>query len=247
MGDFIPKYKLLSDKICEVFSNTQDGSALPSERELCNIFKVSRTTVRKALKILADEGKITKISGKGFVLAKNNLNITTKMYTVGFYNDLASQGKKVSSKVIYQTVIKADQNLSQKLQIQPEDTVFHLLRLRSVEGIKYSLSESYIPLERCEKIIDYDFTDKSLWDILRSLGFDPKVVNQLVYVRLINEFELHFLELQPNSPVLINECLAYDKLNPIEFSRVITNAFNTKLEFNFVPNLKDNKEKKGET
>jgi len=51
-----------------VYDNTP---VLPSEKELCNRFGVERNTLRKALRILVDEGVIYKKPGYGSMLANN--------------------------------------------------------------------------------------------------------------------------------------------------------------------------------
>ena len=43
----------------------QPGNQLPSEAELCAMFRVSRTVVRQALMKLENEGLVTKRKGKG--------------------------------------------------------------------------------------------------------------------------------------------------------------------------------------
>ena len=50
-----------------------DGSLLPSERELCESYNVSRTTVRQALHELAAKGYTKSIHGKGTVLVHSQL------------------------------------------------------------------------------------------------------------------------------------------------------------------------------
>jgi DNA-binding GntR family transcriptional regulator len=44
----------------------QIASDLPSEAELIREFDVSRTTIRRALKVLADEGLVTSVPGVGW-------------------------------------------------------------------------------------------------------------------------------------------------------------------------------------
>lgn len=59
--------------LAEIKSGVYDKTAmLPSEKELCSRFCVERNTVRKALKILVDEGLILKKPGYGTVLADAN-------------------------------------------------------------------------------------------------------------------------------------------------------------------------------
>ncbi|QLK86932.1 GntR family transcriptional regulator [Staphylococcus sp. 17KM0847] len=48
------------------------GQALPTEKALCERFEVSRMTLRQAIKLLAEDGIVTSVRGKGhFVVSQN--------------------------------------------------------------------------------------------------------------------------------------------------------------------------------
>ena len=140
MEEFIPKYKKISDDIqnlAKVLSG--QGKPLPSERKLSETFDVSRTTVKRALESLERQGIVTYIEGKGFIIPDRDVKIVSSMHISGFYEDIVSRKKKISSKVLKKNVIQADQKLSEELKIAENDYVFYLLRLRSVDGTVYSL------------------------------------------------------------------------------------------------------------
>ncbi|MEH6887691.1 GntR family transcriptional regulator, partial [Priestia megaterium] len=47
------------------------GSTIPSEKKLCELFSVSRLTVRQSIQELVDEGYLSKQRGRGtFILEK---------------------------------------------------------------------------------------------------------------------------------------------------------------------------------
>lgn len=73
MNDYIqykkkePLYKQVSNKILEKIENKEylEGKLLPPERDLCSMFRVSRHTVRRALKELNKAGYIERRQGDG--------------------------------------------------------------------------------------------------------------------------------------------------------------------------------------
>ena len=141
MEEFIPKYKKISDDIqnlAKVLSG--QGKPLPSERKLSETFEVSRTTIKRALESLERQGIVTYIEGKGYIIPNRDVKIVSSMHISGFYEDIVSRKKKISSKVLKKNVIQADQKLSKELKIAENEYVFYLLRLRSVDGAVYSLS-----------------------------------------------------------------------------------------------------------
>jgi DNA-binding LacI/PurR family transcriptional regulator len=69
-----PVYKRIYNDFLEKISSgtLKVGDRLPSEAELCKIYKVSRITSKRALDILADNGYISKQPGKGsFVIGSS--------------------------------------------------------------------------------------------------------------------------------------------------------------------------------
>ena len=66
-------YKDYADKI--ETGALQPGSKLPSENELAATYQITRETVRKGLNLLAQNGYIHKVKGKGsFVLDTGRMN-----------------------------------------------------------------------------------------------------------------------------------------------------------------------------
>ena len=63
---FITIYEQLKNQILS--EQYQYGDQIPSENELVSNYGTSRETVRKALELLANDGMIQKIRGKGSVV-----------------------------------------------------------------------------------------------------------------------------------------------------------------------------------
>lgn len=234
MEEFIPKYKKISDDIqnlAKVLSG--QGKPLPSERKLSETFDVSRTTIKRALESLERQGIVTYIEGKGFIIPDRDVKIVSSMHISGFYEDIVSRKKKISSKVLKKNVIQADQKLSEELKIAENDYVFYLLRLRSVDGTVYSLSESFIPLARCPEIGSFDLTDKSLWKVLNQFGIYPEIISQRVSARMANYTEIEYLNISNPAVVMVVNNMAYWEDKPIELSYVYTDVFSTNLEYRF--------------
>ena len=59
-------YSQLKDQI--IRGETPNGTILPSERELGEIYHVDRTTIRKAFQILSEENLVSKHAGKGTIV-----------------------------------------------------------------------------------------------------------------------------------------------------------------------------------
>src|SRR4026207_2087907 len=67
------------------------GTQLPSESEFSRELGVSRVTVREALRVLAQEGILVKIQGRGTFVADNPLIVPPSRSFTGFLEDLYDQ------------------------------------------------------------------------------------------------------------------------------------------------------------
>ena len=91
------------------------GDRMPSEPELEEQYRVSRITVRRAIKELCDENVLIKRQGKGtFVIGEENKAARLDQETLGFHESIRRNGKSARSEVIKKEIIKV---LLQLLQI----------------------------------------------------------------------------------------------------------------------------------
>ncbi|MCJ7842466.1 GntR family transcriptional regulator [Lederbergia sp. NSJ-179] len=62
-----PMYEQIYDELCERIANQhyREGDRVPSEKELADLYHVSRITSKKALELLANDGLIVRLPGKG--------------------------------------------------------------------------------------------------------------------------------------------------------------------------------------
>lgn len=89
-------YSDLIDKLLEQISTMEKGARLPSERQLCMDYGVSRTTVRNALGSLVNSGVLYQIQGKG-TLSGKDLGKTYRIITLLPSKQKKGQGSKVIS------------------------------------------------------------------------------------------------------------------------------------------------------
>src|SRR5438270_6198519 len=103
-----PRYSQLKEIIREQYASWEAGQPIPSELELCQMYSVSRTTVRKALDQLVQEGLLYRIPGKGTFVASPKLRERFVHQVAGIYDDMASRGIIIRTQVLEQVVIPAN-------------------------------------------------------------------------------------------------------------------------------------------
>ena len=130
----LPAYIRIHDKIKEdVDDGTwKIGQRLPSERDLCETFDVSRMTVRQAITLLVDEGIKEKMRG-----------------TTSFTEIVKSQGKKPSSELISYKRVHPNEFEIKNLGVLPQSYVIRMERVRFADDLPVAYEIASIP----EKII----------------------------------------------------------------------------------------------
>jgi DNA-binding GntR family transcriptional regulator len=118
----------------------QPGSQLPTEAELCEMLSVSRTVVREALRVLQDEGLVTRRHGVGTFVRKHptlknlnfNFGITEMIESAGFESGTSHLAIKRQ---------KADEEKAEQLQVEIGTPLITVERIRTADGrpVVYSL------------------------------------------------------------------------------------------------------------
>ncbi|HEX9061578.1 MAG TPA: GntR family transcriptional regulator, partial [Clostridia bacterium] len=85
----IPLYCQLKNLIIEKIDSGdyKEDSKIPSEQEFCELYGISRPTVRQAILELTNNGYLYKEKGKGTFVAKSKTTIDVKRYT-GFTDSI---------------------------------------------------------------------------------------------------------------------------------------------------------------
>lgn len=142
------------------------GDLLPSEHKLCQHFAVSRTTVRQALDILAENGLISRQRGRGSFISTPKLRRTLD-HLYSFTDDMLQLGLQPSSRVVQGQKQKADPETAQALNLQANAEVFHLARIRLAGSEPILYESTAIPYHLCPGIEAVDFRQNSLYGILQ--------------------------------------------------------------------------------
>ncbi|USD43265.1 GntR family transcriptional regulator [Vibrio sp. SCSIO 43135] len=214
--DKSPLYLKISDsvKLATEQQILKGGDFIPTERELSEVLKVSRITVRKALDVLDKEGVIVRSRGLGTMISET-VEYSGKEAT-GFSQQVVLKGKKPDTLWIKKDVVPCSAEIAKTLNIAENDQVFLLKRVRYIDEQAVSIEESYVP---AELIKDPDEIQLSLYDYFRSQDISPTRTQSRVSAKMPTEEFLQKLNIEESVPVLLIEQTAFDKSGkPIEYS-----------------------------
>lgn len=167
MKGSLPLYVQLKNSIIEyIETQLNNDDLIPSEYDLMQKYSVSRTTVRKALKELKNEGIIYQKQGIGtFVRVKKNVH-KLGVYS-GFSKRMENEGVPIKYELVSEEIIQASTAISKNLTIEKGDLVFYLERIGSHDETPVNLTYSYVPYDSVKGIENYSFDKVSLYRILQ--------------------------------------------------------------------------------
>jgi len=126
---------------------------IPSERSLCDTYKISRITVRQALSEMINEGTLYRKQGKGTFVAKRKINQGLVRF-VNFSKTVLDLGMNPSTKILGNDIVPADIQMARVLDIPVTSQVLKLSLLGTGDGEPLVLYESYFPLSLGKKMAE---------------------------------------------------------------------------------------------
>lgn len=145
------------------------GAALPSESQLCAVWKSSRGPVRQALATLRAEGLITGGPGKPPMVCSTAAG--QPFDTLLSYSAWArSIGRTPGQHTLELSLRKADEHAAANLHIDVGSPVVQILRLRLLDGTPAMLERATFVEHVGRLLFDFDCDSGSIWTHLQSRG-----------------------------------------------------------------------------
>ncbi|MDR2023338.1 MAG: UTRA domain-containing protein [Hungatella sp.] len=165
----VPLYEQLKDAIKDDIKAKIYclGERIPSEAALEEKYRVSRITVRRAVKELCEEEILVRKQGKGtFVLNMGLKNWSDRL--CGFHDSIERQGRKASTKILEKSIIHVNASYAEDLKIGTDDDVVYLKRIMYADDIPMMVNMCYLPLKRFPGIVDRMTGDFSVFRIMEN-------------------------------------------------------------------------------
>ena len=124
------------------------GLQIPSEHELGRELKVSRVTIREALRELVRENLLIKVQGKGTFVAPELPKVLQPIKYNGFLEDLYQRVEQLEVVNVSTARTSPTEYVRTTLNLPAADREIVLIkRCRHVDGSPFSFTVNYLPLE----------------------------------------------------------------------------------------------------
>ena len=222
-------YIRVRDKLQEAIQQGKfkEGEKLPTEKELCNLFNVSRITVRSALKQLEQSGNITAVHGKGYFV--KSTAITDDLHQItSFGETLRRKGYSGYTKVLRFSRFPETHEYDLLLHDPRSGDPCELLLLGYSENTPVVLYRSIIRcaigmrMEEAARELEKRGEAFSSSDLYKLIGVQPARITQRISAMNADEVVSENLDIPVDSAVLVLDSLVYvENQTLLEFKRGI--------------------------
>lgn len=215
----LPKYiqlrDLLLDRIAAAGLGVDD--MVPSERELSNLYGLSRMTVRQTLDMLVAEGRLYRVPGKGTFVARPKIEMSLAL--ASFSEDMRARGYKPGARELIRQIVPAGGHTSRMLDIAPGAPVHHIERMRTADDEPMAVERSNIPVELVPGLEEIDLTECSLYEVLEN-EYDILLDSgeQTIEAGICDSADSRLLGLPAGSPVLMMQRRSFTRGQCVELA-----------------------------
>ncbi|WP_076459827.1 GntR family transcriptional regulator [Limosilactobacillus caccae] len=224
MADLVYR-SVMRDIKHKILDNEYPGMRLPDERSLSESYQVSRSSIKRALGVLAQQGIIFKKRGSGTFInplyLKNQSLFHYEGSNLGVTDSFQLDGKKQGIKLLDYQVVPANKDVQEELFLNDNDFVYQIKRLRLIDDQPFMIETGFIPIKITptltpavvqSSIFNYleDAQGKRVTKSFMTIGVAPS-----------SEDDQRLLKLTPTEPVGIMEGVFFlDDGTPFEVSNM---------------------------
>jgi GntR family transcriptional regulator len=223
-GGGIPAYVRIAASLRERVRSMPAHSLVPSERELSEIYDVSRMTARRAVGLLESEGYVYRRPPQGTFVAEPRLILRLG----SFAEEVARLGHQPKATVLHASSAHPEDAVRQALGLAAEEDVYSVERLRTADGVPLAIENTFLPVRLAPDLLRHDLSSP-LWALLRrEYGVRPhRAVARVECLPLDGVVSGH-LGVRQASPGIVLTRHTYDMEGAcVEFARDIYRADRT--------------------
>lgn len=197
------KYQQIANEIENyIYDNDlPQGTKLPTVENFASDYKVSKSTIVKAIESLVSKGIVYQVQGSGiFVRRRNRSGYIDLNTTQGFTTTLKEF--TITSKVLEFALIPANEEIAELIECNVNDEVYLVKRLRYIDGEIMCYEEAYYK----KSIVPYltkEIARGSIFEYLETaLNLNLGFSDRYVHLEKLDDNFANLLELNTGDPAM---------------------------------------------
>ena len=209
-------------------------AAIPSERELTEMFGVSRMTVRQSVTNLVNEGLLYREKGRGTFIASPKVAHALSGLT-SFTEDMILRGLKPSNRLVSFEKVHPPVAIAEDLALRDGEEVFVANRIRYADGEPMAVERTFVPVKLFPEL-NREILNDSLYSFVEEKkGLKISHATQFIEAALAKEEDAQLLQIEvPSSIVIIKQKSYLTDNTPFEVVESIYRAD----RYNFMSEIK---------
>ncbi|OIQ49866.1 putative transcriptional regulator PhnF [Pseudodesulfovibrio hydrargyri] len=194
------------------------GDRLPSEHSLAVEFQVNRHTIRRALSVLEEDGRIRVEQGRGSFVRERVVHYPVSRRT-RFSENLSRQRRTPGNVLLAAVDAEADPRVAEALGLEPGEVVTRITSAGEADGRRISYSTAFFPKTLFPGMVRVYRELRSVTRTLEHFGVTDYSRRQTrIIARMPTSEEARELGQPRNRPVLVTESVNVDENGvPVEF------------------------------
>lgn len=211
-----PLWRTVLNDLVRRLETGEFDTRFPTDRELMETYGVSRHTVREAVRLLQDAGRVTRHPGKGSRVEGGAFE--QPLGTVySLFESIEAAGASQDSLVLSRE-IQTNALAAGVLGLKRTDEVFYLERIRLADGEALAHDRVWLPATSTRSLLEVDFTHTALYrELKRHCGLYPEEGQERIKPIIPDPIHAKYLELGEGEPVLEIERRTISRGKPLEW------------------------------
>ncbi len=173
---------------------------LPSENTLITQYNCSRNTIRRAIAMLATEGYVQSIRGKGVrnIYEKTSQTLFTLGEIESFRESARRNHMKYSTKVLLFMELAVDESLHQRTSFPLGSQIYYIQRIHYLNDLPLIINHNYF-LKSCTPGLTREICEQSIYNYLENV-LQMTIINsrRIMTVEKMTEIDEKYLKLDAN-------------------------------------------------
>ena len=209
------------------------GDRLPSEHTLVADLGVSRMTVHRAMRELAEEGFLERVTGVGTFVARPKA-VSNLLHVGNLADEIVARGHRHQCRVLQQQAVAATPAVAAALGLPEGAMVFQVVCVHEENGLPIQWEDRFVSPAAAPRFLDQAFGDLQPGEyLLRTVPLDE--VEHTVDAIAAPAELAEGLRIQPGDPCLVLTRRTWNRGQAVTLVRCIHPAARYRLSTRFKP------------